>query len=338
MSYIPTPTTFKNLIELSEVFKDELVCRKYLELLLWNNEPVCPKCGHTRIYKFPDQKRFKCANNTCYKIFTVTVGTFYESTKIPLRKWFHAIYIFTSHKKGISSCQLAKDISVTQKTAWFILCRLREVLKENEFTYDLTDQIQIDETYCGGKAINRPSYVPEKAKRPGMGFTNESGLTSFIHVNNTHHTSLKKLIESKINKGSTMVTDGSVLYKYLSNDYQHRFVNHITGEYLKDGYHTNRIEGAFSHLKRGIVGIYHHASPKHLQKYCNEFAFRLSTCKQDERTRFDLALQKSVGRLKYNSLIAESEFSRYPVAVESSKQKRAKRLERKALRDAKWRS
>lgn len=107
MSYINLPpTTFKNLIELSKVFQDELVCRKYLENILWGGKPICPKCKHEKVYCFPDQKRFKCANKDCYKIFTVTVGTYLESTKIPIQKWFHAVYIFSSHKKGISSCQL----------------------------------------------------------------------------------------------------------------------------------------------------------------------------------------------------------------------------------------
>ena len=113
-------TKFTNLHDLREHFNSEEVCRKHLEKYRWNDKPVCPFCGCEKVYKLKDNKTYKCANNECYKKFTVTVGTIFENTKIPLSKWFIAIYILQSHTKGISSVQLAKDIGVTQKTAWFI--------------------------------------------------------------------------------------------------------------------------------------------------------------------------------------------------------------------------
>ena len=127
---IKTPKTFTNLIALSNNFTDENVCRKYLEHIIWNGKPCCPHCGSTKIYTFKNGKGYKCAENKCYKLFNVKVGTFLEGSKIPLCKWFHAIYVFTSHKKGISSHQLAKDLGITQKSAWFLLGRLREILAE----------------------------------------------------------------------------------------------------------------------------------------------------------------------------------------------------------------
>ena len=122
--------TFKNLIELTQHFSNEETCRKHLEELRWNNKPVCPYCNHKKVYKIEKGKRFKCANKECYKKFSVTVGTIFENSKIPLKTWFIAIYFACNHKKGISSLQLSKDIGVTQKTAWFILHRIREMLKE----------------------------------------------------------------------------------------------------------------------------------------------------------------------------------------------------------------
>jgi transposase-like protein len=333
MSYINLPpTTFKNLIELSKVFQDELICRKYLENILWGGQPFCPKCKGTKVYCFPDQKRFKCANKDCYKIFTVTVGTYLESTKIPIQKWFHAVYIFSSHKKGISSCQLAKDIGVTQKSAWFILSRLREVMKDDEVNVFHQEEItQIDETYCGGNPLNRHKGKLGFEKQTVIGFAGQSGLVSLVHVPNL--SGLRKLIKSKLPEGSTMVTDSNNSYTHLKYRHEHHVVDHSLKEYVNSaGFHTNTVEGVFSHLKRGITGIYHHVSPKHLQKYCNEFSFRLSTRKISERSRFDYTLSRAIGRLKYTQLIAQSEFSRYPqispVALKRDKVKKEKAIER----------
>src|ERR1700730_12438494 len=121
----------KNLKDLFAKFKDEDMCRQFLVKQRWNGKPICPYCGHDKSYNIENGKRFKCANQTCYKKFSVTVGTVFEASNIPLSTWFPAMYIIASHKKGISSVQLAKDLGVTQKTAWFMLHRIRESLKEN---------------------------------------------------------------------------------------------------------------------------------------------------------------------------------------------------------------
>ncbi len=126
-----TQNKFGNLMELRDYFSDEITCIKHLETMRWNNEPVCPYCNHKKIYKFKDKKTYKCAK--CRKRFNVKVRTVFEDTKISLQKWFMAIYFITSHKKGISSLQLSKDIGVTQKTAWFMLHRLRYVSNTKEF-------------------------------------------------------------------------------------------------------------------------------------------------------------------------------------------------------------
>ncbi len=137
-------TKFKNLAELTSYFPDDQSCREYLEQMRWNGKPVCPHCSHDVAYKFADDKHYKC--KACRLKFTVTIGTIFEDTKIPLRKWFIAIYIFTSHKKGISSCQLAKDLGVTQKSAWHLLHRIRHAFGIQE-PETLTNEVEADETY-----------------------------------------------------------------------------------------------------------------------------------------------------------------------------------------------
>jgi transposase-like protein len=144
-----TPKNFTNLIELSDHFKDGNVCRKYLEQIIWGGSPVCPHCGCKKIYVLKGGKTYKCSNRECYSIFNIKVGTFLENTKVPLRKWMLSIYIFSSHKKGISSHQLAKDIGVTQKTDWFMLSRIREVLKDKA-PFMLDGMVETDECYVGG--------------------------------------------------------------------------------------------------------------------------------------------------------------------------------------------
>ena len=311
-----TPTTFNNLITLSNYFRDENLCRKYLEKFLWNGKPVCPKCAGEKIYSFPDGKRYKCANNKCYKIFTVTEGTHFESSKIPLSKWLHAIYVFTSHKKGISSHQLAKDISVTQKTAWFLLSRIREILREKAPVM-LEGIVEVDETFVGGLEGNKHQSYKAKKKRAGkkkngngddktivIGLVQRGGKVVNQVVNSTQKKDLLPVIEKHIKKGSTMVTDEWKSYQSLHrHGYNHESVKHRMKEYVRDEFHTSNIDNYWSHLKRGLIGVYHHASPQHLHRYCNEFSFRYNTRKLNEVDRFDLAIKQAFGRLKYDDLI-----------------------------------
>lgn len=146
-------TEFKNLIEFQKYFKDEQTCRNYLELNRWPNGVVCPFCQSSNVYRFSDGKRFKCADKTCNKKFTVIVGSIYENSKIPLQKWFLAMYMIENHKKGISSCQLSRDIGVTQKSAWFMLHRIREMMRNKDYS-KLDNIVEIDEVYIGGKVGN----------------------------------------------------------------------------------------------------------------------------------------------------------------------------------------
>lgn len=307
-------TIFKSLIHLMETLQTENDCREFLEKLRWKNEPICPHCGSVSEshYKLRSKGRFKglykCRD--CRNRFTVTVGTMFEGSHIKLKKWFLAIYIFASHKKGISSVQLAKDINVTQKSAWFMLSRIRHNFRDkSEIVFE--GITQADETYVGGKNKNRnrgkriknTQGRSLKAKVPVFGLISNGYVYTKV-IPNTKGKTLKGLINELVAKGSIIVTDGWRGYRGLSDDYIHKIIEHNKRIYVKDKFHTNSIEGFWSQLKRGIIGVYHVTSPKHLSKYCDEFAFRFNTRTLKDGERFNLALVSADDKLEYRELIA----------------------------------
>lgn len=240
---------FKSLLQLFNHFKDESTCIDYLIKQRWNNKPVCPHCGHNKSYKIENGKRFKCANNECYKKFSVTVGTIFENSKIKLNIWFAAIYLATAHKKGISSLQLHRDLGVTQKTAWFMLHRIREMLREKRSVL-LSGTIQADETFVGGKNKNRHADKKiensqgrsVKDKTPVFGMLNDGTVNTNV-VTDTKAETLKPIIRLMIEKGAIVVTDEWNAYNGLSDEYQHEVVKHNEKQFVNNGFHTNSMEG-----------------------------------------------------------------------------------------------
>lgn len=300
---------FKNLIELQKYFSNENVCWDYLEQLRWNGKIVCPFCKSEKHYKFKNSRTYKCAD--CQKKFNAKIGTIFENTKIPLSKWFVSIYIATSHKKGISSIQLNKDVGITQKSAWFVLHRIREMLKAKA-PYMLNGTVEIDETFIGQSFKNLHTSVRKKLKRSiyvnktmVFGILERDGNVWTKMVKGVDGKTLKPIIRNTVDKSSTIITDGYGAYSKLNKEYHHEIINHLQDEWVRGEFHTNRIEGYWSQLKRGIYGIYHHASPKHLQRYCDEFSFRYNTRKENESDRFDYSLLNCEKRLRYNDLIAK---------------------------------
>ncbi len=300
---------FKSLPALLNHFKDEATCIKYLELKRWNGKPICPHCGNDRVYR--TNRGFKCAKVTCHKKFSVTVGTVLENSKIKLSIWFAAIYVVTAHKKGISSLQLSRDLGVCQKTAWFMLHRIREMLRVKQPVL-LTGEIQGDETFVGGKNKNRHANkkIKEsqgrscKDKTPVFGLLADGKVNTTV-VTDTRAESLKPIIFSMVERGSIMITDEWGAYNGLNSSYQHEVLKHNANEYVRDGFHTNSIEGFWSLLKRGIFGIYHSVSPKHLNKYCDEFSYRYNTRKIKDDERFSGSLTHIQGRLTFDQLRAK---------------------------------
>ena len=301
---------FNNLLELNEYFSTEEKCWNYLESLRWSEGIICPFCKSEKHYHFKESHTYKCKD--CKKKFNAKIGTIFENTKIPLKKWFLAIYIATSHKKGISSCQLSKDISVTQKTAWFILHRIREMLKIKAPRM-LDDMVEVDETYIGGRDSNKHKSQRDKLRK---GYTNKTmvftilGRNTYVItkvVKDVKLTTLQPIIIRRVGFNSTIVSDSNASYQNLGYYYKkHETVNHLQEEWTKGEYHTNTIEGFFSQLKRGIYGIYHHASPKHLHRYCREFEYRYNTRKIKEVERFNHSLSICNKRLKYQDLIRKA--------------------------------
>jgi len=303
---------FKSVKQLITHFADEKTCWDYLEKQLWDGTPVCPHCGCTNVYRLENHKQFKCGNKkTCDQKFTVLVGTVYENTKLPLSTWFAAIFLATSHKKGISSCQLARDLGIKQPTAWHLLHRIREMIKcASDVVLDKT--IQIDETYVKGDAKNRHK---RKRKLIAAGFIEDEPMTVLGMVENkgrlvlksvpdAEGDTLKPVINANItNKEAIIVTDGHMSYRAIAEEYGgHIIINHSKDEYVNGGYHTNGIEGAFSHFNRTIYGTYHFVSKKHIQRYCNLFSYRFSTRTMTEPQRFDDVTKKGKTTLTYDAL------------------------------------
>ncbi len=298
---------FKNLPQLLNYFENEKTCVEYFEKQRWGNTIACPHCGNVeKIYR--TDRGYKCS--ACLKKFTVKVGTIFEDSKISLRIWFAAIYICSAHKKGISSLQLSRDLNITQKTAWFVLHRVRAMLKaEAPFMVDTV--YQADETFIGGKNKNRHAdkKILEsqgrsvKDKTPVLGMVKQSKGTVITRViPDTKVSTLKPIILELVKEGSTIVTDEWNSYNSIRDKYNHVVIKHKDGEYVRGAFHTNSVEGFWAILKRGIYGIYHYASRQHLHAYCNEFAYRHNSRKITDIERFDRVLTHTEGRLTYKKL------------------------------------
>lgn len=310
------PVDFKNLKEMMAKFSDEDVCREYFEDIIWQGTPTCPHCGRCNPYKLKGGKKYRCSSRSCRKDFTVLTGTVFHGTKIPLSKWFMAIYITTNHKKGISSCQLARDISVTQPTAWFMLQRIFEMGKPKE-KHIFKEEVMVDETYCGGKNKNKSLAIrkeiregrrPSDQKTPVFGLVERNGKTTLKVVPDTQSSTLYPIIKEHVDVDTIIVSDGSYIYRGLSDtDFKnHIIINHSIKEYARDGFTTNHIESVFAILKRTIIGIHHQVSPKHLQNYCNIVGHRYNTRKMKDPERFEVTLKNAGWRLKYSDLIGKN--------------------------------
>jgi transposase-like protein len=292
-----------NLLQLLKRFPTEESCREFLIQSRWNGKPVCIYCGHSeKIYKIQGGKLLKCS--ACRKPFSVKVGTVFEDSALPLQKWFHAIFVVSAHKKGISSCQLARDISVTQKTAWHMLHRIRLIMTTDSFAKPLNGIVEIDETFVGGKPrmFGKRGFPHDKGI--AFGAIQRDGKARIQTIPDTKGNTLKSAIRENVSPDAIVMTDNYKGYAGLDKEYkEHDVISHSTHQYVNGIIHTNTIEGFWSLLKRGIVGIYHHTSKKHLHRYCEEFEYRYNSRKLVDSERFGLLLGACDGRLTYRDLI-----------------------------------
>jgi transposase-like protein len=288
----------------------EIECRHHLALMRWQGKPVCPYCSSDHKIYATKTGRYKCA--ACKKLFSVTVGTIFHDSKLPLSTWFYALYLITSHKKGISSLQLARDLGITQKSAWFVLHRIRHAMQTKSFNAPLANTVEADETYVGGKEKNKHASKrvkgtqgrSTKTKTPVFGMVERNGRLVAMVVTRTDAKTLTPLITNHVAVGSTMMTDEFKAYMQLHQSYQHNIVRHQHGEYVRGTTHTNTIEGFWSLLKRGITGIYHWVSVKHLDKYVGEFEYRYNSRKITEGERLNMTLTRIESRLTYRQLVS----------------------------------
>jgi len=298
---------FQSVIQLINAFPTEEICIAHLEEMRWNGNVVSPFDATSKVYKCKNGK-YLCRNTNKY--FNVKTATLFDNTKVKLQTWFVAIYLVTAHKKGISSLQLGRDLNVTQKTAWFMLQRIRNCFGiENNST--LNNDVEIDETFIGGKNNNRHASKKVensqgrsvKDKTPVMGMIERNGKLVAKKVEDTKAKSLTPEIIKHVKNATNVFTDEWLGYKSLHRIYNHSFIKHQANEYVNGNVHTNTIEGFWSLLKRGLIGIYHSVSKKHLQKYVDEFVFRYNTRVNGECNRFNLLLTNSNNRLTYKMLI-----------------------------------
>jgi len=299
----------KSVFELTQIFSSEQDCIDYLETLRWSKVPVSPFDSTSKVYKCKNNQ-YRCKNTGKY--FNVKTDTMFENSKISLRKWFLAIWLVTSHKKGISSIQLSKDIGVTQKTAWFMLQRIRACFGI-ENSNELEGTVECDETFIGGKNKNRhkDKKVAQsqgrsfKDKVPVMGMLQRDGKMNAFVVNDTKRKSIQPLIYKYVSTDTRLITDEWLAYTGLGKDYDHRIIDHSKKEYvsLQDNtIHTNNIEGSWNILKRSVSGMYNHVSKKHLQKYVDEFVYRFNLRKVSDQEKFRYLLSNSNVRTKYREL------------------------------------
>jgi transposase-like protein len=293
---------FNSLLELFEAFPDEQVCLNRLRSIRWKDGAFCPYCGGARIYHFSDRRTHKCGD--CRQRFSIKVGTIFEDTKLPLRKWFAAIWLLTSHKKGIASAQLARDVKITQKSAWFVLHRLRHAATTKSFNRPLEGKIEADETFVGGKEKNKHAHKRIPGSQGGahkavvFGMLERGGELRVKKVPDTKAKTVQGEIAKNVKPGSNVMTDEATAYVGLALTYWPHTMNHNAGEYVWQYFaHVNGIEGAWGLFKRHVYGIHHRVSEKHLDRYLGEFSYRYNRREMDDGSRVNDLLGRVDGRL-----------------------------------------
>lgn len=300
----------KGLLE-KPIFQNETAAREWLEARIWKDGRTCPHCGvdnESTLMKGKSHRPGLYQCNACREPFTVTVGTLYERSKIPLHKWLAATQLLMSSKKGMSALQIGRMLGISKKSSWFLMMRIRESLRGTDLAPMGGEGkiFEADETYVGGKEKNK--HVGRRNKK-NIGGTGKEAVFSLVerkgkvrshHVGDVSAKTLRPILTAQINTASTLMTDGAGQYRHMGESFaRHASVNHEINEYVRGDVHTQTIESYFAILKRGIMGTYHHVSPQHLKRYLGEFDYRYNereALKVDDYLRFEKSVPGIVGK------------------------------------------
>ena len=296
-----------SLIELSEMFPNEATARTWFENQRWSDGIRCARCNGSEVSLVPNAKPMPYRCRPCRQYFSIRTGTVMERSKITLKKWAYAIYLCTTNLKGVSSLKLHRDLKITQKSAWFMAHRIRRALKDGGFL--AAGPVEADETFVGGKEINKHADRKLRAGRGKVGKTPVAGVrdratghVSAAVVPDISKATLGPFVASRTAPGATIYTDEWWGYRDLPN---RQTVRHGVGQWVDGQAHTNGLESFWSMLKRGYHGTYHHMSPKHLDRYVSEFATRQNLRELDTADLMGEVAARMVGeRLTYAELTA----------------------------------
>jgi transposase-like protein len=292
-------------------FADADNCLRYMAAHRWPHGVVCPTCGRTDVTFLSTQRKWQCKSAHAKRQFSAKVGTIFEDSPLGLDKWLPAVWIITSAKNGVSSCEIARSLGVTQKTAWFMLHRIRKAMQSGSFLKlggKGGAEVEADETFIGGKARNMHLSVRQRRitgtgtrdKTAVMGLLERGGHVRTIVVPNRRKQVLQAEVRRHVEAGSALYTDFLLSYEGLASDYAHKVVDHAV-EYVNGRVHTNGLENFWSLLKRGINGTYVSVEPFHLFRYLDEQTFRYNNRKDmSDSDRFSAVLSQVAGkRLTY---------------------------------------
>ncbi|MGH2454928.1 MAG: IS1595 family transposase [Candidatus Limnocylindria bacterium] len=310
----------KTLVEALRYFSNPDVCLSFMVELRWPDGVVCPTCGGQEVSFLSTRRMWKCRETHARQQFSVKVGTIFEDSPIPLDKWLAAIWLIANAKNGISSYEVARALGVTQKTAWFMLHRIRLAMQTRSFK-KLSGAVEVDETFIGAKARNmhkakrarlvKGSGPFGSSKAAVLGFLQRSpkkghSRVSLTMIDNIRTKTLDGQLRSRVRKGANVYTDALASYRKLSDQYRHEVIDHAR-EYARGAVHTNGLENFWSLLKRALKGTYVNVEPFHLFRYLDEQAYRFNTRIGTDATRFVGVLRSVVGRrLDFKTLTSKN--------------------------------